>query len=373
MLLSKKPLNLLMSEGKVIVVTGISGAGSGYFCSGYAEESGKKVRIYNTADMVHRLAQPPCSGPPFPKENLLYLHPPRLRGLMGRAFENIASNLQQDKKDYDTILIDTHAQHIWDDVYTNTLDARKLNEIRPDMFVTIIDRPSGIKEAQQQTPYGRAQDHDLRDLLRWQNVEVNHTHTWAESQDKPMYVFSRKHNPLDLDPLLENWFLIYSSFPMTDAEGPATQKINEFKERLKELRVGIDGYRTPLIDPADIDVEEDRGLEQRIKNAVFAHTVHRDLVWDIEAATHVVAYYPDPEMDLSKGVSDECTRATELGKNVYVICPRERQSPFMGIATQVFRDEEEFFEFFGPHMREALEYFERSACEKRMKRSDRKN
>jgi len=62
---------------------------------------------------------------------------------------------------------------------------------------------------------------------------------------------------------------------------------------------------------------------------------------------------------LSKGVSDECTRALETGKYVYVITPREKLSPFMDIATKVFQNEKEFFKFFKPHMKEQLKYFKR--------------
>jgi hypothetical protein len=188
---------------------------------------------------------------------------------------------------------------------------------------------------------------------------VNVTKGWANNYQKPMYVFSAKHNPEDIGALLENSFLIYSSFPMTDASGPATRKINNFKTRLRNLRKEIDGYSTPVIDPADIDVESAEGISSKEKMAVDRHTVYRDLNWDIGQATHVVAYYPDPEIGLSKGVSDECTRALETGKYVFLITPRTKLSPFMDIATKVFHDENEFFQFFKPHMEECLKLFKR--------------
>jgi len=227
------------------------------------------------------------------------------------------------------------------------------------MFITIMSKPSAIKENQLKTAQGRSQNHDLRDLLLWQNIEVNVTKGWAAKYKKPMYIFSNKQNPEIIDSLLENSFLIYSSFPMTDAEGEETQKIIRFKERLKNLRKEIDGLETPVIDPADIDVETGEELSERERQTIGDQTIHRDLNWDIWESTHIVAYYPNEEVDLSKGVSDECTRGMDTGKFVFVICPRARQSPFMNIAHKVFKDEEEFFIFFKEHMKRALEHFKR--------------
>ena len=147
---------------------------------------------------------------------------------------------------------------------------------------------------------------------------------------------------------------------MTDAEGEETRKINNFKQRLRDLRKEIDGVETPVIDPADIDVETGEELSERERQTIGDQTIHRDLNWDIWESTHVVAYYPNEEVDLSKGVSDECTRAMDTGKFVFVICPRARQSPFMNIAHKVFKDEEEFFIFFKEHMKTALEHFKRN-------------
>ena len=146
---------------------------------------------------------------------------------------------------------------------------------------------------------------------------------------------------------------------MTDASPERTQKIVNFKTRLKNLGKNINGIETPMMDPADIDIENDSNLSDRIKDTIAAQTVHRDLNWDIGQATHIVSYYPDDKIDLSKGVSDEDTRGLEDGKFVYVICPRKRKSPFMDIAHKVFSDEEEFFSFFEGHMKWALEYYAR--------------
>jgi len=343
-------------QAKVIIVTGISGSNSKAFISKYPQTN-KKVKIYHTGDMVYELAQE-YSDTPIPKENLLNLQPDMLANLRDRAFSVLTKSLEEDRKNYDIIFIDTHAQFFWNNVYQNAYNWSYLDKIAADMFITIIDKPSAIKSRQIEK-HGNIQDHNLRDLLLWQNIEVNVTDGWASKYKKPMYVFSSKQNPIIIDSLLKNLFLIYSSFPMTDSAGEANQKIINFKERLRNLRKEIDGEETPIIDPADIDVETGDELSKEEKEAIAEQTIHRDLNWDIGQSTHVVAYYPDDKVDLSKGVSDECTRAREMGKFVFVICPRQRLSPFMDIAHKVFRDEEEFFTFFKAHLEKALEQFRR--------------
>lgn len=342
---------------KIIVVTGIPGSGSKSFCLGYPEGE-KKVKVYRTGDMILEMAQA-YSGTGIPKENLLNLQPDMLANLRDKAFEKLTDEINREKDNYDLIFIDTHAQFFWNNVYLNAYDWKHLNNIQADMFITIIDKPSSIRERQLENPTGRSQDHDLRDLLLWQNIEANVTEGWASKYGKPFYVFSSNHRSKDIDALLENSFLIYSSFPMTDADPVATSKINNFKQKLRELRKTIDGHETPLLDPAEIDIETGEGLGPKERVAIDDQTVHRDLNWDIFQATHVVAYYPNDKVDLSKGVSDECTRALETGKYVFVICPRARLSPFMDIAHKVFKDEDEFFVFFREHLKKVLGNFRR--------------
>ncbi|VVB78816.1 AAA domain protein [uncultured archaeon] len=348
-------------DTKIITITGISGSGTKEFCKNY-NPSGMRVKVYNTGEMIYQLAQSQGSTP-VPRENLVNLHPEILASLRHKAFDSILDQLDQDKLDFDRIIIDSHAQFFWNNVYTNSYDWKYLNGIQSDMFATIVDKPSAISERQMKTPEGQAQKHSLRDLILWQNIEVNVTQGWASNYQKPMYVFSSKQKPVDMESLLYNRFLIYSSFPMTDAESLATKKIVNFKKRLRDLRKEIDQNETPIIDPADIDIETDSQiageLDTKTKDAIGAQTVHRDLNWDIGQATHVVAYYPDGKMSLSKGVSDECTRARETGKFVYVVCPRKTMSPFMDIAHKVFKEEEDFFAFFKEHMKWALEYYKR--------------
>ncbi|MEI7719329.1 MAG: AAA family ATPase [archaeon] len=346
-----------MSDSKIIAVTGISGSGTREFCRNYAQQV-RDVKIYHTGDMIYQLAQSQ-SSPPIPQENLINLHPGIMSGLRDKAFDYIIDNLESDKAKYSRIIIDTHAQLFWNHVFTNAYDWKYLRDINPDMFISIVDKPSSIRDAQLKTERGKSQNHSLRDLLLWQNVEVNVTQGWASNHEKPMYVFSRKQSPANVESLLDNRFLIYSSFPMTDAASEETNKIVNFKAKLRNVRKEIDGREIPVIDPADIDIESDEGLDEITRRAIGTHTVHRDLNWDVDEATHVIAYYPNARMGLSKGVSDECTRARETGKFVYVICPREKISPFMDIAHKVFKSEDEFFDFFKGHARWALEHYKR--------------
>jgi len=339
--------------GEVITVTGISGSGSRTFCQRYTSE---KIKIYHTSDMTSILAQD-SQIPPIPKCNLHNLHPSILADRVSYAYNLIKDDLPNAKSSNNKVFIDTHAQFFWNQAWTNT--GYPLN-LPVDMFVTIIDKPSSIKDRQMQNEYGKTQTHDYRDLLFWQNLEVNITALWAKYTNKPHYVFSSKQNPDTIDSLLENYFLVYSSFPMTDSESDNNKKIVNFKTRLRSLRREIDGKETPILDPADVDIETDPALADVVRETISRQTVLRDLEWDIKKSTHVVAYYPDEKISLSKGVSDECTYAMQQAKFVYVICPRKKISPFMEIAHKVFQDEEQFFSFFKKHMQDSLENYKRS-------------
>ena len=114
-----------MDNTKKIVVTGISGSGSRDFCARYARGNlGKEdVKVYDTGEIICRMAQNYLEEPIIPKENLLNLHPKILGSLQDRAFEGIIDDIEDNKGRYDRIVIDTHAQFFWNDVLTNAYDS----------------------------------------------------------------------------------------------------------------------------------------------------------------------------------------------------------------------------------------------------------
>ena len=347
-----------MAQAKKVIITGIPGSGSTDFCNRYAAWPELKVKTYNMGDMLLKMAQGDPNKPPITVENLLNLHPGFLDTLRDRAFDLALSMIAAEESACDRILIDMHGQFFWNDDLTNTYDWSYLTGIDADMFVTIIDKPSTIKSRQMATAHGRLQNHDFRDLLMWQNAEVNIASGWAASFGKPIYVLPAKQDPATIESLLKNAFLIYFQMPMTDANSEANAMITAFKEKLLAIGQEINGLPTPLIDPRTIDIETGEGLSKREKRMIRIQTVHRDLNWYIGEATDQVAYYP-PGSTLSKGVSDESTRGFETGKNIFVVYPSSHISPFMDIATKVFSSETEFFEFFPKYLRKRIKSLQR--------------
>lgn len=344
-----------MRNGKIIIVTGISGSGRKEFCTRYGEIN-KNSKVYHTGEMIMDLAQDP-SCPPITKENILNFPKSRLGDWRKMAFDKILDDLREDGS-YNRTLINTHAQFFWNEVYSNAYDWSYLNQIPTDMFITIIDKPSEIKERQMKTKQWESQDLDLRDLLLWQNNEVNVTKGWAENYEKPMYVFPSKQEPETIDSLLESYFLIYLSIPMTNASEEVKARVSEFYEKLLNLGRGINGRPTPIIDPRHIDIEKDV-LEGRVKRSIDKQTVERDMEWYIPKVTHIVVCYP-PESEISAGASYESLKSYASGKHVSVIFPRKEKSPFIDEAQEVFKNEDEFFDFFKGHMKEKIEEFKRS-------------
>ncbi|MDO8669725.1 MAG: hypothetical protein Q7K65_05550 [Candidatus Buchananbacteria bacterium] len=343
---------------KKVIITGIPGSGSTDFCSRYSALDSLKVRTYNMGDRLLETAQESPQKPFITAENLLNLHPEFLCALRDRSFDRTLLMMKLDQRIYNRFLFDMHCQFFWNDVLTNAYDWRYLTQISADMFITIIDKPSIIKERQMATNPGQLQDHDFRDLLLWQNTEANITSGWAANLCRPAYVLPSQQDPIIIESLLENAFLIYFQMPMTDASSEADAMITAFKERLLAVGQELTGRPTPLIDPRTIDIETGEGLSQKEERAIRIHTVHRDLNWYIPQASDLVAYYPPGTM-LSKGVSDESTRGFETGKNAFVIFSNENTSPFMDISTRVFTSEEEFFDFFPEYMENRLETLQR--------------
>jgi len=347
-----------MAEGKVIVVTGISGSGSREFCKRYVENR-EKVKLYHTGDMIYQLSLKCSEEPSIPIENFLNKRPSDLDKLRDMAFNQICRNLNEDRKNYDRIMIDTHGQFFWNDVFHNAYNWKHLGSLDADIFISMIDKPSVIRSNQMKTEQGKSQDHDLRDILLWQNIEVNVTSGWASNYRKPMYVLSGKQDPGIIDSLLFNNFLVYFQMPMTDANAEQDGKISSFKEKLINVGKGINHLPTPLIDPRDIDIETGADLSDMTKMIIRRQTVHRDLNWYIPQATDLVAFYPEGT-SVSKGVSDESTRGFETGKSAFVVFPKKTTSPFMDISSRVFHSEDEFFEFFPPYMKRRIEQFRRA-------------
>ena len=157
-----------MAEGKVIVVTGISGSGSRDFCRRYAENR-EKVKIYHTGDMIYQLSLKCSEEPPIPIENFLNKRPSDLDKLREVVFEHIFRNLDEDRKKYDRIMIDTHGQFFWNDAFHNAYNWKHLGNLDTDLFISMIEKPSTIRLNQMRTEHGKSQGHDLRDLLLWQN------------------------------------------------------------------------------------------------------------------------------------------------------------------------------------------------------------
>ena len=347
-------------DSKKIVVTGIPGSGSTEFCQKYMQADPDRLRVqnYHLGDMLLGMAQETPQKPSVPAENLLNLQPELLASLGDRVFDATLASLAEKKNFFDRSTIDMHAQFFWNDVFFNAYDWRHLARLKADLFLTLIEKPSTVRERQTATIQGLFQCHDLRDLLLWQNSEVNITQGWASSFSQPHYVLPGRQDPLIIESLLHSAFLIYFQMPMTEASSEADDLITAFKKKLLDVGRRLTGLPTPLIDPRTIDIESGAGVSPREERAIRLQTIHRDLNWYIAEASDQVAYYP-PGTALSKGVSDETTRGFETGKNVFVIYPSNRTSPFMDIATRVFSSEEEFFDFFPFYMERRIKTLNR--------------
>lgn len=341
-----------MGEAKRVIVTGVPGSGTTNFCQRY-EKIINGVRTYNMGDRLLLTAQGSVQDVPIEPEDLLNLYPELLKAYSDMSFDQIIRVAAIDQGHFRRLLFDMHAMFFWNDALTPACEQSFVRMINADILVTMIEKPSTIKER-----LGDDQLRDLRDILLWQNTEVNATQGWARASNKPFYVLPGQQDPLTIESLLRSKFLIYFQMPMTDASEEADTMITKFKERLLALGEGINRLPTPLIDPRTIDIETGAGLSPGEKFCIRRQTVHRDMNWYITQASDLIAYYP-PGTTISKGVSDESTKGFSIGKKTFVIYPYDDPSPFMDLVTRVFIDEEEFFEFFPDYLVERMELLKR--------------
>ena len=239
---------------------------------------------------------------------------------------------------------------------------KHLHDINPDIFVTLINQPDNIKERQMQTPEGRKQNHDYGDLELWQNTEVNMTETLASVIGKPSYTLPSTQNPLTVESLLENCFLIYLQMPITECTPEQNQEITEFKKMLLEMGKDIYGLSVPIIDPRENDMYVGPYKDARERNISRQQTNHRDINWFIQDATHLIAYYPKGS-HISIGVSVETIVGHFAGKDAFVVYPREEASPFFDLSSGWYNDPEKFLRDFKPHMEQRLKEYDRNAIE----------
>lgn len=321
------------------IVTSISGSGRKEYLGEFekfAKSRHKKVKIYYVGKMLFEQAEK--AGIKITKENVLNANPNVLHALRSAIFENILANLQKDQKENDIVIISFHAFFYWKKIFSRAFDKLSLGQVQPDVFLTFIDHHDAIKKRLYARDQWRPEKLTDKEILLWQNVEVEVTASWADFASKPFYVLSTKGSTLILYKLLfyPEIETVYVSMPMTHLKNKGDLvKINKFVNQL-------DKYFT-VFDPRTVEVGASP-IDHRRDMTVFHQTVGRDLYWFIRQSRKIIAYFPC--VVSSPGVINELREAYETSKDVWVIYPTREGSPFLTyFCNKLFGSEKEFFAY----------------------------
>lgn len=312
--------------------TGISGSEKKAYVNEvveYAKRRGKKIDVFDVEERMFKIAKD--FDMPVVKGKLLDSMPNFRRALRTAA---VISILKEIKKT--PTIITSHACFFWKDDFEHAFDYSYLRRIKPNIYVTIINTLSTIKENLRRNPSGIGKQFSSEEILYWQNVEKLTTKALADSQKKEFYLISRAQSPRTLyDLLFTSKKKVYLSYPMAFAKQKHFEKIRKFKEKLENFFI--------VFDPGTASELGSKAFDEKIEDKLRNLTVHRDYQL-IDQSNAVIAYFP--EIVYAKGTDDEGTYAARTNKEVYVIFPSKNRSPFLSFhATKIFYSEKEFFDF----------------------------
>jgi len=347
-----------------IVCTGISGSGRVQYLNkalAVARERGRSLELLNIGEMMFEAAKK--LGREIKEEKILDIPQPTLDWLRAAVFEQILRRIYgDDKKDY---VISTHAAFRWKKYLLPAFDFFYLNELSPDLYVTVIDDVFSIKYRLEANPQWKGRL-NLREIAIWQDEEIFITKMLANYQRRPHYIIALKEPGETLyDLIYTDKKRAYLSFPITHVRGleEHLNDVKRFRDRLREYFVVFDpmtindmeqlykakeacekGSEKVVVEvnegSLELSVNEVLEAEEDIKS----QTVRRDYLL-IDQSDMVIVYYPIAVM--SPGVLAEMIYGFSNNKDVYVIFTGSKgKSPFFEYyATRIFNSVEEFFGF----------------------------
>jgi adenylate kinase len=337
-----------------VICTGTSGSGKLEYLKQAVDEAkrqGASIHLYNIGDLMFKKAEElECPTSP---EKILDLSPSSLRALRAAVFEEI---LKESEK-VEHCIISTHGCFRWKNYLMPAFDVHYLNELQPDLYITVIDSILNVSKRLHQSPAWKGRL-SLKDILIWRDEEIFVTKMMASFQRKPHYVVAIEQPSTTIYNLMfkPDMTKAYLSFPITLMIDD-TKKMNEVREFRDKLREHFEVFDPLAVEDTELTyrvdknseevyditkLTEDFGLTPADRAEIEDQTVVRDYML-IEQSDMVIVYYPTDKT--SPGVLCEIIYGSTNNKEVHAVF-KERVSPFLKFhCTKVFADSEDFFEY----------------------------
>jgi adenylate kinase len=298
-------------------------------------------------------------GSPIDKLKVLDKADRELAPLRAAAFERV---LRECVSLDNPFFVKCHSAFRWKNSLRKAFDLYYLAELKPDMFVCIIDSLPDIYDRMQEDPQWRDKL-SLKEIAIWRDEEAVLTELMANYQRKPFYLLGFEEPTQTLVDIIEGKKQrAYVSYPITHMSKTREEWLTQKDQQRDMLR-----KRFVVFDPLDIkdvgfvgaaieasekkqkqfrytfrsgrtrDLECDEVIQ--IRNDVNFQTVRRDRKL-IDQSHMVVVLYP--EAVRSQGVAEEITYGSS-DKNVFLITPIKGIDPFTEFnITARFETVEEF-------------------------------
>jgi adenylate kinase len=304
----------------------------------------------------------------IPGDKILDLDSTTLRFLRAAVFEEITHNLDEYRGDKKDLVISLHMSFRWKKAIMPAFDYYYLNQIKPDIYVTIIDSVGNIMRRIGESPDLRHWNEklSLKEILIWQDEEMFITSIVADILNAPFYIIPSSAPPDILYNIINyverplskgmrpRMLKAYLSYPMTmvkDREGFEEGRL----ELMRKLRdAGVIVFDPVMVeDMLLLDYCENRDIDDVVyidkfdlnvrvgdvvdaRDYIIDQTVYRDYRL-IDQSDMVIVYYPIKE--LSAGVLSEMIYAHTHMKNVYALFTQKNVSPFfINYSTKIFND-----------------------------------
>jgi adenylate kinase len=339
-----------------VICTGISGSGKLDYLKQAVDEAGRlgeEIHLYNVGDLMFKKAEElECPTSP---EKILDLAPSSLTALRAAVFEEILKEAEK----VEHCIISTHGCFRWKNNLMPAFDVHYLNELQPDLYITVIDSVLNVSKRLDRSPAWKGHL-SLKDILTWRDEEIFVTKMMASFQRKPFFVVAVGQPPTSIYNLMFRPEITkaYLSYPITLMIDD-TEKMHEVREFRDKLREYFEVFDPLAVEDTELTCEaeglqgtnnelllsrlgEDFCLTDDEQAKIEDQTVIRDYML-IDQSDIVVVYYPTDKT--SPGVLCEIIYGSTNNKEVYAIF-KERVSPFLKFhCTKVFADAEDFFDY----------------------------
>lgn len=339
-----------------VICTGTSGSGKLEYLKqavAEAERLGTKIHLYNIGDLMFKKAEElECPTSP---EKILDLSPSSLRTLRAAVFEEILKETEK----VEHCIISTHGCFRWKNYLMPAFDVHYLNELQPDLYITVIDSILNVSKRLNESPAWKGRL-SLKDILIWRDEEIFVTKMMASFQRKPYYVVAIEQPETTIYNLMFKPEMpkVYLSFPITLMidDTQKMKEVREFRDKLREyfevfdplavedteLTYGTGANRDSEGEYCLSELNENFRLTPSERAKIEDQTVIRDYML-IDQSDIVVVYYPTDKT--SPGVLCEIIYGSTNNKEVHAVF-KERVSPFLKFhCTKVFADSETFFDY----------------------------